>query len=302
MKVKESIIGFVVGDALGLPLKFTSRHEHEVTPVFDMQGYKTHDMPPGTWSDSTSLTLATITSILNKKSIKYDDIMNEFCEWFYNGKYTQYNNTFDYGITTATAINKFKKGLAIDKCGGKSERYTNNEALMRILPLAFFKKPQTQKIEYICSLTHNHERSKIACVLYVEIAKSMIKNDLSIEEHVKITSKKVANYYEKSVELINFQRIFNNRFVGGVNSGCDVIETLEAVIYCLDTTTSYKDAVLKAINLGGDANVTASLCGGLAGIFYGLRQIPIDWIEQIPQIDKVISLCENYDEFCESYW
>ena len=302
MKVKDGIIGFIVGDVIGLPFKFTSRHEHENLPITDMKGYKMYDMPVGTWSDSTSMMLATMGSILDKKAIKNEDIMNEFCEWFYNGKYTQYNNTFDYGITTATAINKYKKGLEIEKCGGLSDRYTNNESLMRILPLAYFTKPQTKKVEEISSLTHAHERSKIACVLYVEIAKSLIKNDLEITEHVLITSKKVAKYYENSIEINNFQRIINNNYSGGIKSGCDAIETLECVIYCLENTTSYKDAILKAANLGGDTNIITSLCGGLAGIYYGLKEIPIDWIEQIPQIDKVISLCEKYDEFCESYW
>ena len=59
--------------------------------------------------------------------------------------------------------------------------------------------------------------------------------------------------------------------------------------------------MLKAVNLGGDTDTIAAICGGLCGIYYGFEDIPIDWIEEIPKIDKVISLCEKYEAFCDEY-
>ena len=302
MKVKDGIIGFVVGDALGVPVEFYSRNELKNKPITGMEGYGTYNMPPGTWSDDTSMTIATMTSILNKKNIDYDDLMEEFCEWMFNGKYTQYNDTFDFGVTTSTALNKFKKGTPPLECGGKTERYNGNGSLMRILPLAYFTKYDYKRIEEISSLTHAHERSKISCVLYIEIARSMLKNDLTIEEHIINSTEKIKEYYKDSPELHHFKRIIDNNYIGGILSTGYVINTLESVIYCLENTNNYKDAVLKAVNLGGDTDTIAAICGGLAGIYYGFESIPKNWIEQIPKINEIIKLCEDYDKFCEIFW
>lgn len=67
------------------------------------------------------------------------------------------------------------------------ERDNGNGSLMRILPLAFIKDIDYETIENISSLTHRHKRSRIACVLYVEIAKSMINTpDLALKHMLKM--------------------------------------------------------------------------------------------------------------------
>ena len=93
MKIKAGICGFVVGDALGVPAEFSSRETLQKNPVKTITGYGTYNMPPGTYSDDTSMTLATMSSICNKKTIDYEDIQSEFLEWLLNGKYTQYGET-----------------------------------------------------------------------------------------------------------------------------------------------------------------------------------------------------------------
>ena len=75
MKVKDGICGFIVGDALGVPVEFYSRKELEEDPVVDMRGHGTYDMPKGTWSDDSSMTIATMASIVEKQGIDYEDIM-----------------------------------------------------------------------------------------------------------------------------------------------------------------------------------------------------------------------------------
>lgn len=58
-----------------------------------------------------------------------------------------------------------------------------------------------------------------------------------------------------------------------------VVSTLEAVVWCLLKTDNYKSMVLKAVNLGGDTDTIAAIAGGLAGIAYGLQDIPEDcWL------------------------
>ena len=62
-KVKGGILGLCVADALGVPVEFMSREEIRLNPVTDMVGYGTYNLPPGTWSDDSSLTLCLLDSL-----------------------------------------------------------------------------------------------------------------------------------------------------------------------------------------------------------------------------------------------
>lgn len=301
MKVKDGICGFVVGDALGVPVEFYSRKELEENPVVDMEGYGTYNQPKGTWSDDSSMTIATMYSIVNKKCIDYADIMDEFCKWAFEGKHTPHGERFDIGNTTSRGLDRYRKGEEPLKSGGTSTHDNGNGSLMRILPLAYIPNIDYETIENISALTHGHDRSKIACVLYVEIAKSMLKNDLTIDEHINNACEKIKNYYEDNEELEEFNRIFNNDFSEGIRSGGYVIDTIETVVYCLKNTDNYKDAVLMAVNFGIDTDTNAAICGGLAGIYYGFDEIPVDWIESIYKLDEILSLCEKFEAYCDEY-
>lgn len=274
MHVKDAVIGFVVGDALGVPVEFQSREYLKENPVVDMIGYGTYNMPQGTFSDDTSMTLAMMTSILNNNGvIVYDDIMNEFIEWYDNSKYTQYNHTFDIGNTTSFALNNYKNGIPPLESGLSGEHDNGNGSLMRVLPLAFIEGIDRKTIENVSSLTHAHIKSKIACVFYVELLKSIIRNEVSIKEHTKIASDKIKNYYRNFEELKNFDRILNgtifNYDVESISSSAYVLTTLEAVIYVLGNTNGYKEAVLTAVNLGGDTDTIGAITGGVAGLYWG---------------------------------
>ena len=82
-KLKDAIYGLAVGDALGVPFEFKERNYFECT---DMIGYGTHNQPEGTWSDDTSMTLATCMSIKNKGYADLIDIRNQFEKWLLNNE------------------------------------------------------------------------------------------------------------------------------------------------------------------------------------------------------------------------
>ena len=299
MKVKDGICGLIIGDALGVPVEFKSRETIMENPVTGMRGYGTHSQPPGTWSDDSSMALATMSSIINKKGIDYEDIMNEFENWRYNAAYTQYGEVFDCGVTVGSAIYNFIDGTPALECGGTGERSNGNGSLMRILPMAYIPGIDYESIENVSALTHAHKRSRISCVLYVEIARSMLENDdLTIKQHIDGACDKIKEYYKEDEELIHFKRIFDNDLDEVTGSGY-VISTFESVVHCLLTTDSFEDAVLKAVNLGEDTDTVGAICGGLAGIYYGFDSIPVDWIDAVYKIDEVLSLCERYEEICD---
>ena len=300
MKVKDGIIGFIVGDALGVPVEFYSRSELEEEPVVNMREYGTYNQPKGTWSDDSSMTIATMTSIINKKGVDYTNMMNEFIKWMDNAEHTPHGEVFDIGSTTSRGLNRYKSGYGALEAGGRSTHDNGNGSLMRILPLAYLSGIDYETVENVSALTHGHERSKIACVLYVEIARSMLSEDgLTIDEHIERSNAKIMDYYKDCEELEHFNRIFKNDFSDGIRSGGYVIDTIETVIYCLRNTSSYEEAVLKAINFGIDTDTNGAICGGLAGIYYGYDSIPTYWIEEIARIYEILSLCEKYEAFCD---
>ena len=71
------------------------------------------------------------------------------------------------------------------------------------------------------------------------------------------------------------------------------MDTLEAVVWCLLTTDSYTECVLKAVNLGDDTDTVAAVAGGMAGALYGLDRIPADWLEKLKRRDWIEEMCER---------
>lgn len=306
-KLKSAILGLAVGDALGVPYEFISRDIIKNNLCKDMIGYGTHNKKAGTWSDDTSLTLCLLDN-LNNKNINYNDIMNSFVLWYDNGKYTADGHTFDIGITTIDAINNYENSINPIKCGLSDEYSNGNGSLMRILPIAFyikkyfdsqlFENSEVINIIYnVSSLTHSHKRSLIACVIYTAIALNLI-NDMNIEEAINKALKDSFNYYKNEKEIDHYKRIFDSDFKKindvKIESSGYVVHTLEASIWILLNTSNYKDAVLKAVNFGDDTDTTAAVTGGLAGLYYGIDNIPSKWIDTLVNKELIINICNKF--------
>ena len=105
---------------------------------------------------------------------------------------------------------------------------------------------------------------------------------------------KAKEFYQKEKELDEYRRIFDKGFVLTsrrlIKSSGYVVDTLEAAIWCLLTTGSYKDAVLKAVNLGDDTDTVGAVTGALAGALYGFNAIPASWLDALLKRDFI----ENY--------
>ena len=86
-QIKAVMLGHAVGDALGVPVEFCDREELVETPVTDMMGYGTYDVPAGAWSDDTSMSLAALDA-LTKREWDYEDVMKNFVAWLKKDEYT----------------------------------------------------------------------------------------------------------------------------------------------------------------------------------------------------------------------
>ena len=97
-----------------------------------------------------------------------------------------------------------------------------------------------------------------------------------------------------------YKRVLNgeliNLDVDKIKSSGFVVSTLEASLWCNLTSSSYSDAVLKAVNLGDDTDTVAALTGAIAGINYGLDSIPKKWLDTLVKSSYLIDLSNNYEE------
>lgn len=135
---KSAIMGVVVGDALGCPVQFESRDQVARHPVTGMRGYDTFNLPSGSWTDDSSLTLALLESIKRNGTVKYDDIMDNFVKWLDDGAFTPYGQSFDIGRGTMKAIRKYQYTHNPHRAGSSSETNNGNGSLMRIMPAALY--------------------------------------------------------------------------------------------------------------------------------------------------------------------
>ncbi len=300
---KAALFGVAIGDALGVPVEFSSRADLENNPVMGMLGYGTYEVPAGTWSDDSSLTFCLAEALTEGFDLKV--IGKNFIRWYRKNYWTAQGIVFDIGIATKRAILRLEKGEQPELAGGSDESDNGNGSLMRILPLVFYayNKPVHKRyelIQQISAITHGHVCSVIACFYYLEFAKQLIDGYDKLEIYKNLQKEIPAHLTQQSIllkEIQRFERLFKTDIqqldVEQIQSSGYVLHTLEASIWCLLTTTTYKEAVLRAVNLGGDTDTTAAVTGGLAGLLYGHEGIPEEWLEQIARKEDIEDLSER---------
>ena len=311
-RINGSLFGFFVGDALGVPVEFVGRDELKKNKVTKMLEYGTHNQPIGTWSDDSSMVIATIDSLINNRGINYYDIMNNFLKWYIEGEYTCNGKVFDIGNATSSALIKYKKDNTDFICGLDNMYSNGNGSLMRILPISLYlhytDDPMFTVISNISSMTHAHIYSIFSCVIYSVLINEYLK-ELDIKKAYFNMQQIIKNILENTNNKVlgdlddlknKFNRIIYNDISilneNDIKSSCFVIDSLEASIWCVLSTDNYKDAVLKAVNLGNDTDTIGALTGGLAGLFYGYNSIPDNWLNELKQKKYLTNLVNIFNE------
>lgn len=316
---KNGIMGVVVGDALGCPVQFESRTMVAQHPVTGMRGYGTFKLPPGSWTDDSSLTLALLESIRRKGGIDLTDIMDNFVNWLDKGAFTPYGYAYDIGGATMSAIQRYKKNHNPVMCGCCHESDNGNGSLMRIMPAVLYciqkqygDNASISIIHDVSSLTHAHIRANIACGLYYFMTKHILTGagnlndrlqsglgegymfyddffgilDVTFEQYIE--QKKNLNCYDRLRDFDAFAALPANK----IPSSGYVVDSLEAAVWVLANTDTFEAALLKAVNLGDDTDTVGAIAGGLAGLYYGYDAIPGEWLTAIQRREWIEELCE----------
>ena len=306
-KIRSVMLGHAVGDALGVPVEFCARNELLKDPITDMVGYGTYPYPEGCWSDDTSMSLAALDSLAVGK-MDLDDVMIKLGAWYYDDEYTPTGETFDVGNTCSRAIdNYFAHHKPVEECGLTGEHSNGNGSLMRIHPFVLYAYAKFLNgtedgywrwmgcIKQASVITHAHERSIMGCHIYADCLSFLLKEPT--KKSLKAGIKFAEGDLDYLPEFEHYKRIFDPDFdkLGSdeIKSTGYVVDTLEAAIWCVLTTDTYRDCVLKAVNLGDDTDTVAAVAGGLAGALYGYAAIPPEWLAALKRRDYIEQMCDR---------
>jgi len=254
-RLPAAVYGFAVGDALGVPYEFCDRDTFRCDR---MTGYGTHDQPPGTWSDDTSMMLATLDSLAaHNGRVDVDDMRRRYVDWLRDGAYAIDVHVFDVGGTVRQALR--------DGRGADGEWDCGNGSLMRILPLAF-THASDDAIFVVSAVTHAHSRCTDACADYVRLCRRLLDGETFAYDAPDRDSTPSTGY---------------------------VSDTMQAVLWAVANGHDYPSTVLNAVNLGGDTDTIAALAGGVAGILYGMESIPDEWLDMLRGRDIIDTVLDH---------
>lgn len=306
---KSAMYGLAIGDALGVPVEFWTRSRLKDIPINDIVGYGTYQQERGTWSDDTSLSLATLDGLIT--NINYKKIAQNFVNYYEKSFYCQ-NKMFGIDETTSSAIIKISEDIHNNTFdsryvyGGRKQSYNTNGSLKRMIPVALYlydhidkyNTPDKRKkvIYRMSNMTHATSLSMFGCRLYVEYTLMLLSGMDKIKAFYKLIKqfKNEIEYYP----LYLYENLLDKKFINikqsEIKSDSYIVNSLEAAMWCFLNTNTYKNAVLKAVNLGGDTDTTASIVGGLAGIYYGYDKIPQYWVDEIYNHEIIDEILNKY--------
>lgn len=302
--IEGCFLGFAVADALGVPVEFNDRTYLNRKPVTEMTGFGRWNQPAGTWSDDSSMAFCTAEALLNGYDLQ---LMGElFVRWMKKGYWGANHTCFDVGNTTAVALNRIADGKDVLLSGESQPEANGNGSLMRIAPASIYFCNNTsaalmERMREVSGITHAHFRSVFSCFIFSKFIRTILQGHAKTEAYTLAMTEVreyVATQNFNPTELSRFERILSGNLPGEsvdkIQSTGYVLHTLEASIWCFMDNDSYSEAVLKAVNLGGDTDTTACVTGALAGLYYGTDSIPQNWKDTIARKNDVITLTKDF--------
>lgn len=294
-RYRGCLLGLACGDAIGTSVEFMPRGTFK--PVDDMTGGGPFDLQPGEWTDDTSMALCLATSLVHKQGFDPVDQMNRYCNWRSVGYMSSNGECFDIGITVATALNRYL--LTRDPFAGDPDPKTaGNGALMRLAPVPmFFRRSAERTFQFAgdsTRTTHGAQEAiecsrlfglQLRAALMGASKQGILETTVPEPLSAKVAAIASGGFASKSRDSIK-------------GSGY-CVESLEAALWCFNSTDSFESAVLAAANLGDDADTTAAICGQLAGAHYGVESIPAHWLRLLVMRGEIEALADQLLDACE---
>lgn len=278
-----ALVGLAIGDALGAPVETCRRDTFE--PVTDMRAGGYFKLPAGAWTDDTAMALCLGESLLEHPHLDEKDLLDRFCLWVSEGLNTSTGVCVGIGQNTLRVLGNYHRNgsLFAPETRQKSD---GNGAVMRLAPIAvhhWSRPAEARRIAVLQSrTTHYSALSAAGCEYLAAVLCGLIEGKAWQE----VSRPVIASEWPNEIKSLA-DHDWDKRDRDSIKSTGFVVHTLEAALWAVDTTNSFAEALLKAVNLGDDADSVGAVAGQLAGARYGLGTIPKNWRDVLIHRDKI---------------
>ena len=297
-----AMLGLAAGDALGTTIEFHPPGTFE--PLTDIVGGGPFDLEPGEWTDDTSMALCLADSLIEKKGFDLKDQMERYSKWHFEGYLSSNGRSFDIGNTVFSALVDFEmNGDPIS--GPTGPRSAGNGSIMRLAPVPLFYAnfPETAiELSGKSSITtHGADACIDACRYFGGLIAGAVtgaskKDLLSIGYRPDGLVWQEDDLVEEIFEIV--QGRYKYKEPPEIKGTGYVVKSLEAALWAFCHATSFEDGCLLAVNLGDDADTTGAVYGQLAGAFYGVDDIPDNWLEKLARRNVIEGFAEKLFDLC----
>ncbi|MFL1463067.1 ADP-ribosylglycohydrolase family protein [Roseococcus sp. DSY-14] len=280
-------LGLAVGDALGTTVEF--RQRGTFAPVTDMVGGGPFRLQPGQWTDDTSLALCLAESLLHDPALDPADFMTRCLRWYRHGENSSTGTCFDIGAATRAALARFE-ATGDPMAGDPSPNAAGNGSVMRLAPVAVrhWRTPRLAEAvaERQSACTHATPVAVSGCALLSEVLCGLLAG-----RGAAALTPRGAKGWPPRIRAIAGGK-WRGLPVGAISSSGYVVHTLEAAMWAVDGAKDFREAVLRAVNLGDDADTVGAVAGMVAGAQWGLSGIPPEWRERLHDAARLQGLAE----------
>ena len=268
-RLKGSFIGLFVGDAVGTTLEFKELGDQP--RITDMIGGGVFRLNPGEWTDDGAMALCVAKSIIDKGDIDKKDIIRLFARWYLYGENSSNGRCFDIGGTCNRYINEFINSKGVYSDAGDHVWEAGNGSIMRLSPavIPWHDDPDKAIQSAVDQSLTTHGNTEVL-------------------KYCKDLANTLLQCYRGEYPAVN-PEVKNTSEEELATSGY-VVDTYDAAMWAFWNTNNFRDCILAASNLCGDADTIAAVAGQVAGAWYGYSNIPSDWVDKLAlrgELDQV---------------
>ncbi len=289
-RLRGCLLGLAVGDAVGTTVEFKPRGQFK--PLSDMVGGGPFRLEPGQWTDDTSMALCLATSLVERGAFDARDQMDRYCRWQHEGYLSSNGRCFDIGNTVTAALRRYQE--TDDPFAGSSDpQSAGNGSIMRLAPIPMFFFPDEDAVVEHAGESSRTTHAAAECVDACRLLGLILCRALAGQDHDELLSG-VSGHTTSSEKIAAIARgDYASKSESEIRGTGYVVESLEAALWCFAGTDSFEAAILRAANLGDDADTTAAICGQVAGAHYGEAGIPPQWLERLAKKDDIAALADR---------